>query len=226
MSIDLTPHAMRNLLQGLFWSRLTVKLIPGHLGHHRETPNRKEVRDATRDERTRTIPAGTGPVAHDPALRAALEERVPDLPVLRDLALPGLCVAPRYREAGVERLKDRPRGPRVSPYRISPEIEALTLHLHKERSYGAARLCAFLKRYHQVFVSAPNTPLLSPQPALPRIRRTRVRTGWRLSLPSRLGRTSGPDLRLLRAEGSAMPPPLSASSLKSCATSPTDLPAG
>ncbi len=35
----------------------------------------------------------------------------------------------RYREGGVEALSDRPRGPRISSYRIPPEIEALILHL-------------------------------------------------------------------------------------------------
>jgi len=31
----------------------------------------------------------------------------------------------RYREAGISGLQDRPRGPRISPYRVPPEIEAL-----------------------------------------------------------------------------------------------------
>jgi transposase-like protein len=61
----------------------------------------------------------------------------------------------RYRETGVEGLRDRPRGPRVSPYRIPPEIEAPILHFRTECQYRAVRLSDFLKRYHQVFVSAP-----------------------------------------------------------------------
>lgn len=54
----------------------------------------------------------------------------------------------RYRETGVERLRDRPCGPRVRPYRIPPEIEAPLLHFRKECQYGAVRLSDFLKRYH------------------------------------------------------------------------------
>jgi hypothetical protein len=54
----------------------------------------------------------------------------------------------RYREAGVDGLQDRPRGPRVSPYSIPPEIEALILHVRKECQYGAVRLSYYLKRYH------------------------------------------------------------------------------
>jgi hypothetical protein len=75
----------------------------------------------------------------------------------------------RYRESGVEGLKDRPRGQRISSYRIPPEVEALILHLRKERQHGAVRLSYFLKRYHQVFASAPTILRVFKENRVPRV---------------------------------------------------------
>jgi transposase-like protein len=74
----------------------------------------------------------------------------------------------RYREGGVEAFSDRPWGPRISSYRIPPEIEALILHLWWERQYAAVRLSAFLKRYHQVFVSTPTILRVFKEHRVPR----------------------------------------------------------
>jgi transposase InsO family protein len=75
----------------------------------------------------------------------------------------------RHRETRVEGLQDRPRGPHISPYRIPPEIEALILHLRKERQYGAVRRSYYLRRYHQVFVSAPTILRVFRENQAPRV---------------------------------------------------------
>lgn len=61
----------------------------------------------------------------------------------------------RYRQLGDLGLRDRPPGPRVSPLRTPPHIEALVLQLRRERRYGAVRLSLYLQRYYQVYLSPP-----------------------------------------------------------------------
>src|SRR5438132_8776511 len=61
----------------------------------------------------------------------------------------------RYRRLGAPGLREYRRGPRISPHRIPPQLEALLLRLREERQYGVNRLSMFLARYHQVYVSPP-----------------------------------------------------------------------
>jgi len=61
----------------------------------------------------------------------------------------------RYRRLGAPDLREYRRGPRVSPHRVSPQLEALILRLREERQYGVKQLSMFLARYHQVDVSPP-----------------------------------------------------------------------
>jgi len=42
----------------------------------------------------------------------------------------------RYQREGLEGLKPRRPGPRVSPFRTAPHIEALVLRVRQERQYG------------------------------------------------------------------------------------------
>lgn len=76
-------------------------------------------------------------------------------------------------------MRDRPRGPRISPYRIPPEIEAMIVHLRRELQYGAGRLSYFLKRYRQVFVSAPTILRVFRENQVPRVTLKRHRPRWR-----------------------------------------------
>ena len=64
----------------------------------------------------------------------------------------------RYRRLGAPGLREYRRGPRVSPHRVPPQLEALILRLREERQYGVKRLSMFLARYHQVYVSPPTMP--------------------------------------------------------------------
>jgi IS30 family transposase len=61
----------------------------------------------------------------------------------------------RYRRLGAPGLREYRRGPRVSPHRVSPPLEALILRLREERHYGVKQLSMFLARDHQVDVSPP-----------------------------------------------------------------------
>src|SRR5262244_467893 len=61
----------------------------------------------------------------------------------------------RYRREGLEGLKPRLPGPRVSPYRTPPHIEALVLRGRQGRQYGVTRLRLFLRRYHAASLSMP-----------------------------------------------------------------------
>jgi len=61
----------------------------------------------------------------------------------------------RYQREGLEGLKPRLPGPRVSPFRTAPHIEALVLRVRQERQYGIPRLRLFLRRYHAVSCQRP-----------------------------------------------------------------------
>ena len=57
----------------------------------------------------------------------------------------------RYQRGGLEGLRPRLPGPRVSPFRTPPHIEALVLRVRQDRQYGVPRLRLFLRRYHSEF---------------------------------------------------------------------------
>src|SRR5215467_9946463 len=59
----------------------------------------------------------------------------------------------RYQREGLNGLRPRLPGPRVSPHRTPPHIEALVLRIRQERQYGIPRLRLFLRRYHAVSLS-------------------------------------------------------------------------
>src|SRR5215470_9781428 len=61
----------------------------------------------------------------------------------------------RYQRDGLEGLRPRLPGPRVSPFRTPPHIEALVLRVRQDRQYGVPRLRFFLRRYHAVSLSMP-----------------------------------------------------------------------
>jgi len=61
----------------------------------------------------------------------------------------------RYQRDGLPGLRPRLPGPRVSPFRTPPHLEALVLRVRQERQYGVPRLRLFLRRYHQVSLSPP-----------------------------------------------------------------------
>jgi transposase-like protein len=73
----------------------------------------------------------------------------------------------RYEKSGRSGLRIGKRGPKVSPFRTPPDIEALILRIRQERQYGAVRISLFLKRYHGVYVS--------PAPILRILREHQVR---------------------------------------------------
>ncbi len=80
----------------------------------------------------------------------------------------------RFQEAG---LVDRPRGPRVNPFRTPPEIEELVLQVRQERHYGAAKLSLFLRRYYGVYVSQPTIYRIFREHKVPKIALKRYRPG-------------------------------------------------
>ncbi len=61
----------------------------------------------------------------------------------------------RYRAVGFHGLKAQKCGPREHPFATPPHIVALVLQVRHERQYGPIRICLFLQRYHQVYVSVP-----------------------------------------------------------------------
>jgi transposase InsO family protein len=85
----------------------------------------------------------------------------------------------RYRAEGVMGLRDRPCGPRVSPWRIPQAVQALILQVRQERQYGAVRLSYCLARYHQVYVSPPTIHRVLKAHRVPRVSLQRYRPGPR-----------------------------------------------
>jgi transposase len=60
----------------------------------------------------------------------------------------------RYKELGIEGLKDQSRKPNHSPnLRITEELEALILDFRKKRKLGAMRIQNELKRLHDTALS-------------------------------------------------------------------------
>jgi transposase InsO family protein len=85
----------------------------------------------------------------------------------------------RYRKLGAQGLREYRRGPRVSPQRIPPQLEALILRLREERQYGVKRLSMFLARYHQVYVSPPTIYRVLKEHHVPHVSLKRYRPGPR-----------------------------------------------
>jgi transposase InsO family protein len=85
----------------------------------------------------------------------------------------------RYRKHGAAGLRELKRGPKLSPYRIAPHIEALILRTRRERHYGVKRLCLFLQRYHHVYVSPPTIYRVLKEHHMPKVSLKRYRPGPR-----------------------------------------------
>ena len=62
----------------------------------------------------------------------------------------------RYRAHGIDGLRDGRPGPKHHPFATPPDIVALILRIRQERQYGPRRICLYLRRFHQAYVS-PNT---------------------------------------------------------------------
>src|SRR5947208_5406907 len=93
----------------------------------------------------------------------------------------------RYRKLGAPGLREYRRGPRVSPHRIPPQLEALILRLREERQYGVTRLSMFLARYHQVYGSPPTIYRVRKAHHVPRVWLKRYRPGPRRRRDIRVG---------------------------------------
>lgn len=85
----------------------------------------------------------------------------------------------RFAEHGERGLLDGRRGPKVSPWRTPPHIEALVLRTRAEKQYGAQRLSYYLQRYHEVYISVPTIRRILREHQVPRISLKRFRPGPR-----------------------------------------------
>ena len=83
----------------------------------------------------------------------------------------------RYQRDGLEGLRPRLPGPRVSPFRTPPHIEALVLRIRQDRQYGVPRLRLFLRRYHAVSLSMPTIRRILREHHVPRVSQKRYRPG-------------------------------------------------
>jgi len=85
----------------------------------------------------------------------------------------------RYRQVGFGGLKAQKCGPRKHPFATPPHIVALVLQIRQERQYGPIRICLFLQRYHQVYVSVPTIYKILKRHRMPRVSFKRYRPGPR-----------------------------------------------
>src|SRR4029453_9996501 len=83
----------------------------------------------------------------------------------------------RYQREGLDGLRPRLPGPRVSPFRTAPHIEALVLRVRQEPQYGIPRLRLFLRRYHAVSLSPPTIRRILREHRVPRVSQKRYRPG-------------------------------------------------
>ena len=60
----------------------------------------------------------------------------------------------RYEQLGVDGLRDRSRRPLVSPNATKTEVVGKILYLRQHYHFGPAKISMYLKRYHEVVVSA------------------------------------------------------------------------
>ncbi len=59
----------------------------------------------------------------------------------------------RFVEHGEAGLADRPRTPHRSPRATSPAVVSKILYLRQNYHFGAGRIAAYLKRFHQVEIA-------------------------------------------------------------------------
>src|SRR5215813_6218329 len=80
----------------------------------------------------------------------------------------------RYQRDGLAGLRPRLPGPRVSPFRTPPHIEALVLRVRQD---GVPRLRLFLRRYDAVSLSMPAIRRILREHHVPRVSQERYRPG-------------------------------------------------
>jgi transposase InsO family protein len=85
----------------------------------------------------------------------------------------------RYREQGLEGLKNLKSGSRKPHLAPPPHIVALILRVRAERQYGPIRICLYLQRFHQVYVSVPTIYKILKRHGVPRVSMKRYRPGPR-----------------------------------------------
>jgi len=85
----------------------------------------------------------------------------------------------RYREHGLEGLKNLKSGSRKPHLATPPHIVALILRIRAERQYGPIRICLYLQRFHQVYVSVPTIYKILKRHGVPRVSMKRYRPGPR-----------------------------------------------
>jgi len=85
----------------------------------------------------------------------------------------------RYREHGLEGLKNLKSGSRKPHLATPPHIVALILRVRAERQYGPIRICLYLQRFHHVYVSVPTIYKILKRHGVPRVSMKRYRPGPR-----------------------------------------------
>ena len=60
----------------------------------------------------------------------------------------------RDEEQGLEGLRDRSRGPLVTPHATKPEVVGKIVYLRRNYHFGPHKISMYLKRYHDIEVSA------------------------------------------------------------------------
>ena len=85
----------------------------------------------------------------------------------------------RYREHGLEGLKNLKSGSSKPHLATPPHIVALILRVRAERQYGPIRICLYLQRFHQVYVSVPTIYKILKRHGVPRVSMKRYRPGPR-----------------------------------------------
>src|SRR5215813_14025730 len=137
----------------------------------------------------------------------------------------------RYQRGGLEGLRPRLPGPRVSPFRTPPHIEALVLRLRQDRQYGVPRLRLFLRRYHAVSLSMPTIRRILREHHVPRVSQKRYRQarsgGQSCISPDNRSRWTSNISRRSRAGSTNSPPstkPPAIASSRSTTTTPSSPP--
>jgi transposase InsO family protein len=85
----------------------------------------------------------------------------------------------RSRQHGLEGLKNLKSGSRKPHFATPPHIVALILRVRAERQYGPIRICFYLQRFHQVYVSIPTIYKILKRHGVPRVSMKRYRPGPR-----------------------------------------------
>ena len=63
----------------------------------------------------------------------------------------------RYRAEGLEGLRDRSRRPKSCPHATHTDVVEKILHLRQNYHFGPTKISMYLKRYHDVVISAPGS---------------------------------------------------------------------